>query len=262
VYRMKCLAVIAVFLMATGVARSASAEEVRIGHLETNDDTGINWLYFDCQKSSSSQMQCDITQTLIMKKKTDAEIDTELKELSGTDPVAQFNNVFGEVCKSLVPNESKLRAAQKTGIGIDGKPINLRVAAANWSMMNGMLDVCKTPTRESASKFFKLTTDEERRSCKIHTDTSRASFTFDLSTNSWISKEGPTGPCGTFVLGSLTQDAKNSFWSYVEKTLRTNPKGVLPLGQSCSLFPEHTINYSWHTTKTLEGCDFIESEPD
>jgi hypothetical protein len=245
-----------------GFAPTASAEEVRIGHLETNDDTGINWLYFNCQKSTSAQMQCDILQTLIMKKQTDAEIDTELKELNGTDPLIQFNKVFGAECKSLVASEGKLRTAQKTGIGLDGKPINLRVAAAGWSMMNGLLDVCKAPTRESASRFFKLTTDESRRSCKVHTLTSKASFTFDVQTNSWITKEGPTGPCGTFVLGTLTQDAKTSFWFYVEKTLRTNPKGVLPNGQSCSLYPEHTTNYSWRTTRTMEGCDLIESEPD
>ncbi|WP_369722962.1 hypothetical protein AB8Z38_02510 [Bradyrhizobium sp. LLZ17] len=242
--------------------QSVLAEEVRIGHLETNDDTGINWLYFNCQKSGSAQMQCDILQTLISKKKTDVEIDAELKELNGTDSLAQFNKIFGEGCKSLVANEGKLRSAQKSGIGVDGKPVNLRIAAAGWPMMFGMLDVCKTPTQESASRFFKLTTDEERRSCKVHTFMSKASFTFIRETNSWTTKEGPTGPCGTFVLGTLTQDQKTSFWSYVEKTLRTNPKGVLPLGQSCSLFPEHTANYSWRTTRTLAACDFIESEPD
>jgi hypothetical protein len=100
------------------------------------------------------------------------------------------------------------------------------------------------------------------RSCYVHTLTSKASFAFDLQTNSWISKEGSIGPCATFVPGTLTQGAKTSFWFYVEKTLRTNPKGVLPNGQSCSLYPEHTTNYSWRTTRTLEGCDFIESEPD
>ena len=28
---------------------AAFAEEVQIGHLETKDDTGINWLYFRCE---------------------------------------------------------------------------------------------------------------------------------------------------------------------------------------------------------------------
>jgi hypothetical protein len=242
--------------------KAALAEEVRIGHLETNDDTGINWLFFNCQKSSPTQMQCDILQTLISKKKTDVEIDAELKELNGTDPLAQFNKVFGNGCTSLIANEAKIRATQKTGIGLDGKPINQRVAAAGWPMMNEMLDVCKMPTRESASRFFKLMTDEERRSCRVHTFTSKSSFNFERETNSWIAKEGPTGPCGTFVLGALTQDPKTSFWSYVQKVLRTNPKGVLPNTQSCSLYPEHTTNYSWRTTTTLENCDFIESEPD
>jgi hypothetical protein len=51
VYRVKrlLLAIIApCFCLLTfvvlGFAPTVSAEEVRIGHLETNDDTGINWL--------------------------------------------------------------------------------------------------------------------------------------------------------------------------------------------------------------------------
>ena len=48
---------------------AAVAEEVRIGHLETKDDTGINWLYFRCEKPTATQMRCDVFQTLIYKKK-------------------------------------------------------------------------------------------------------------------------------------------------------------------------------------------------
>src|SRR5271169_701423 len=32
---------------------AAFAEEVRIGHLETKDDTGINWLYLRCEKPTA-----------------------------------------------------------------------------------------------------------------------------------------------------------------------------------------------------------------
>ena len=237
---------------------AAFAEEVRIGHLETKDDTGINWLYFRCEKPNATQMRGDVFQTLIMKKKSNTEIDTELKRQAATDPLTEFNKGFGDTCKSFVGNESKIKA----GIGIDGKPLDPRTAASGLSVVKAVIEVCKTPTRESASLFFKLMIEQDRRSCKVHNDHSQITFNWNPQTDSWISREGPTGPCGTFVLGTLTRDSKNNFWSYVEKTLRTNPKGVLPLGQSCGLFPEHTLNYSWHTANTLEGCEFIESEPD
>jgi hypothetical protein len=73
----------------------AVAEEIRIGHLETKDDTGINWLYFRCEKSTAAQMRCDVFQTLIMKKKSDSEIDAELKREAATDLLAEFNKNSG-----------------------------------------------------------------------------------------------------------------------------------------------------------------------
>ena len=189
-----------------------------------------------------------------MKKKSDTEIDTEVKQQAATDLLAEFNKGFGNTCKSMVENEGKIKA----GIGIDGKPFDPRTTASGLSVVKAVIEVCKAPTKESASRFFKSMLEQDRHSCKVHDDQSQIIFNWDPQTNSWISREGPTGPCGTFVLGALTQDPKNNFWSYVEKTLRANPKGVLPTGQSCSLFPEHTMNYSWQTSTTLEGCEYIE----
>jgi hypothetical protein len=129
-------------------------------------------------------------------------------------------------------------------------------------MVKGMIEVCKRPSQESAGRFFKSMAEQERRTCNVHSDHSLLTFIWNPQTNSWTSREGPTGPCGTFVLGTLTKDAKTSFWSFVQKTLRTNPKGILPNGLTCDLFPEHTMNYSWRTMSTVEGCEFIESLPD
>jgi hypothetical protein len=255
----KISALTTVFL---GTLAPVLAEEVRIGHLETNDDTGINWLYFKCDQSTAAQMRCDIFQTLIMKKKSHAEIDAELQRQAATDPLVEFSKNFGEACKPLLENAAKVQQAIKSGIGVDGKPINKRVVLSGWSMMKAMIEVCKKPTSESAGQFFKLMAEHDRRSCKVHNDHSQSVFAWSPQTNSWTSQEGPTGPCGTFVLGTLTQEPQSHFWHYVEKTLRTNPNGVLPNGQSCELFPEHTMNYTWQTTTTLEGCDFIESLPD
>jgi hypothetical protein len=246
------IVLVAVLMLNCG---SVFAEEVRIGHLETSDDTGINWLYFRCYKPNAMQMRCDVFQTLIYKKKSEAEIEADLKKLAAADLLTEFNKIFGDSCKSLVENEGNINA----GIGMDGKPINPRNAASSGAMVKWVVAACKTPTRESASRVFKSMAEQERRTCNVHNDHSLLTFIWNPQTNSWTSREGPTGPCGTFVLGTLAQDAKTSFWSFVQKTLRTNPKGTLPAGQSCGLFPEHTMNYSWQTMPTVEGCEFIES---
>jgi hypothetical protein len=238
------------------------AEEVRIGHLETNDGIGINWLYFKCDKSNATQMKCDIFQTLIMKKKNQNEIEEEMKQQTAGDPLAEFNKSFAEGCKSLVENGAKMQQGLESGIGMDGKPINKRIALSGWPVMQAMIDVCKNPTRDVAAKFFKLMMERESRTCKVHNDHSQSAFTWNYQTESWTTQEGPTGPCGTIVIGTLTQDPKNHYWHYVEKHLRTNPKGVIFNGQSCEKLPEYTLNYAWQTTVTQEGCDFIESLPD
>lgn len=241
---------------------SAFAEEIRIGHLETNDDIAINWLYVTCNTTNATQMRCDFLQTMIMKKKTQAEIDVEIKRQAEADPLADFNQNFADGCKGLTANESRMQQVMQSGVGVDGKPINQRVFLAGWPMMQAMIDVCKNPTRESAIQFFKLIVDKDQRTCKVHNDHSQSTFTWDGKTNSWTTQEGPTGPCGTFVLGALTQDPKNHFWHYVEKHLRMNPKGQGVNGLSCQQFPEYSFNYTWQTTPTKEGCDYIESLPD
>jgi hypothetical protein len=139
-----------IILFAALISSVAVAEEVRIGHLETNDDTGINWLYFRCEKPDATQMRCDVFQTLITRKKSDTEINTELKRQAATDPLAEFNKGFGDICKSSVEIEGKINA----GVGIDGKPFNQRTAAPGLSVMKAVIEVCKTPTRESASRFL------------------------------------------------------------------------------------------------------------
>ncbi len=241
---------------------SAPADEVRIGHLETNDDTGINWLYVTCNTINATQMRCEFFQTMIMEKKTQAEIDAEIKRQAGTDPLTDFNQNFAEGCKGITENEAKMQQVMKSGVGVDGKPINQRVFSAGWPMIQAMIGVCKSPTRESAARFFKMMVDKDQRTCKVHNDHSQSTFTWDSQTNSWTTQEGPTGPCGTFVLGALTQDPKNHFWHYVEKHLRMNPQGQGPNGLSCQQFPEYAFNYTWQTTTTKEGCDYMESLPD
>lgn len=242
---------------------SSQAEEINIGHLETNDDTGINWLFFNCDKSSNgSRMQCDITQTLIFKKKTQSQADNELKEQIKLGALNEFNKELGSGCKTLTENIDKLDNLQKSGLGVDGHPVSRRLINTYISSVKSIIDVCKYPTEDNARRFFSNMENQEVHTCNVHQSKSLDIFNYNYETNSWVSQSGPNGVCGTITIGSLVQDSKNHFWSYVEKTIRTNSEGILPTGQSCKLFPEHTLNYSWHTIASLEDCQYMESLPD
>jgi hypothetical protein len=253
---------VAVAMMLAFTMSWVFAEEVRIGHLETNDDIAINWLYVTCNTINSTQMRCNFLQTMIMKKKTQAEMDADIKTQAGIDPLTEFNQNFAGGCKGIIANETKMQEVMQSGVGVDGKPINQRVLLAGWPMMQAMIGVCKNPTHDNAAQFFKSMLDHDRHTCKVHNDYSQSNFTWDAQTNSWTTQEGPTGPCGTFVIGALTQDPKNHFWHYVEKHLRMNPKGQGVNGLSCQQLPEYAFNYTWQITPTKEGCEFIESLPD
>lgn len=189
------------FTMATFYFLSpVNAEEIEIGHLETNDDTGINWLYFHCDKSTPEQMRCSIIQTLIMKKKDQADLDAEIKRQAETDPLDAFNKTFSSGCGQLVDNEKAIQQSLKTGIGGDNKPINTRIVRSGWPVLKAIIDVCKKPSRESADHLFKLFLEQDKRSCKVHNGYSESTFIWNGQTSSWISKQGPSGPCGTFIL--------------------------------------------------------------
>jgi hypothetical protein len=179
----RLLAGLIVFALASLSDGSAFAEEVRIGHLETKDDTGINWLYFRCEKPNATQMRCDLFNTLIYRKKSDAEIDADLKQQAAADLLTEFNKNLGKSCKPFVENEAKIKA----GIGVDGRPINPRNAASSPSIVKGMIEVCKTPTQETASRFFKSLAEQERHTSNVHNDHSLLTFIWNPQTNSWIS---------------------------------------------------------------------------
>jgi hypothetical protein len=144
-------------------------------------------------------MQCQIFQPLIRRKN---QVDSDLKQQDSVDALAEFNKNFGEGCKALVENEQTL----KSGVGLDGKPIKARLWASGWPVMKSIIEVCKKPSQESAEELVQLIKQRDQRTCEVRTDRSQVEFTLDPQTQSWISQEGPIGPCAAFILSTLTQE--------------------------------------------------------
>lgn len=154
-------------LLAALVPNVASSEEIRIGHLETADDTGINWLFFHCNQARQT-LNCTIFQTLVF-------------------------------------------------------------------------------------------TDRKSATCSVHNDFSETAFRWNQATQTWVSQEGPIGPCGRITVGNLDHDPEEPrFWRYIEKHVTTNPEGMLG-NLACKSLPDITLHYTWKATRNKPGCTYVEN---
>ena len=246
-------------LISISLLQLANAEEVRVGHLETNDDLGSNWLFFHCDRNGV-QMECDIFQTLIMHPPGASDQATKLKKFLEGDPVKDFMEQFGGICKSAEQLKSTTERAMKTGKGFDGRPVNPDEAKNRLPTVRAIATACAIPTVESVKAVYTRMLDDESTTCRIHNDYSHATFVFDQQTDSWITREVPTGPCGAITIGALKHDqTASTFWKYTEKHLKTNPAGKLPNGVACSSSPDITLNYVWQSREKYEGCKYIKN---
>jgi hypothetical protein len=64
----------------------AMSQELRIGHLETADDTDINWLFFPCFQKGQV-MDCSIFQTLIMHQLSPEKRAEDIQQAMQDNPV-------------------------------------------------------------------------------------------------------------------------------------------------------------------------------
>ena len=111
------------------VCSEAKAESVEIGHFETKDDTGLNWLFLHCQRDGGV-MDCDVFQTLFLHTLASEDRSEKIaKQMKGDkgDAVEEFikSGGFG-MCKDTAQMGNGINQALKKGKQIDGKPISPR----------------------------------------------------------------------------------------------------------------------------------------
>jgi|SRR5271157_1071584 len=105
----------------------AYAEEVNIGHLETNDDSALNWAFFHCNLLLDRvTMRCDIFTTILYKSQ---DKDTEtLKHAIGTNPALQVLKQFWSIdCGETIRASDEFDTLIKKGVDVQGMPLNNRV---------------------------------------------------------------------------------------------------------------------------------------
>jgi hypothetical protein len=239
----------------------AKAEELRIGHLETADDTGINWLFFHCFQNGQV-MDCSIFQTWIMHQLSPTDRADNVRKAMQSDPVKDFTDTFGEMCKNINQVKASVRQAIQTGRGADGRPINIKKARDKVPFFDAIADTCANPNLATVRRVQETLADQKIKTCEVVNDFSQTQFRWNETTQSWMYQEGPIGPCGRVNIGILERDKSSNslFWLYTEKHITTNPKGEIPLVGSCSKFPDVTLRYTWRAAENFEECTYIQNK--
>src|SRR5580704_2220505 len=236
----------------------AMSQELRIGHLETADDTAINWLFFHCVQKGQV-MDCSIFQTLIWRQLTPDKRAEDIQQAMQDNPVKGFTENFGEMCKNIDQIKAAIRQSVQTGKGADGRSIDINKANDKKPFFDALADACANPTSATVRHVVETMTDQKLKTCEAVNEFSQAQFKWNDKTQSWITQEGPTGPCGRITIGDLEQDKSNNsgFWLYTEKHITTNPKGETSALGSCSKFPDLTLRYTWRATENFKECTYI-----
>ena len=238
----------------------AMAQELRIGHLETADDIGINWLFYHCNQSGQV-LNCSVFQTLIMHQLLPSKRNEEIQKWMKGDPVKNFVQYFADTCKNMAQIKSMILQSQRTGRGADGRPVDARQLDDYKKMMDAIDAACRDTNTETVRRFAELITDQEIATCTVFNDYSDETFNWNQATQAWVSQEGPIGPCGRITIGTLEHDpaSKLSWWKYTLKKINTKPDGVLDNGVSCKQFPDSTLNYTWRATTNAPRCTYIKN---
>jgi hypothetical protein len=232
------------------------AQELEIGHLETNDDTGINWLNFHCNQQGNT-LGCEVFRTLISHKVEPADRQKEVDKRMTLDVGTDFRKNFGIACKDVDEILSKISKTAATGIGPDGRKMNLRQAQDGKVYLDALAQVCKNTNLKTIRHFIEVMTDKDIHTCQISSSYSHKDFHYDFQRQVWISREGPQRPCGSISEGALQKDQQDpSLWAYTETTFYPNPWG------ECSQFHDRTMRYTWQTAgDNFEDCTYITNAP-
>jgi hypothetical protein len=258
--RLLKIAACALLLFCTGVV--GHAQELEIGPLESNNDTGIKWLNFWCRQQGNT-LGCDVFQTLIMHKVEPADWQEEVDKKITSDAETDFRNNFGSACKNIDQILSKITKTAETGVGPDGRKVNPRQAQDGKVYLDALAQVCKNTNRKTIRHFIEVMTDKDVRTCQVSNSYAHMSFNYDFPTQMWVSREGPQGPCGFIIVATLEKDKQNpSFWAYTERKLYTNPSANFePLGPACSQFHDRTAHYTWQAADNFEDCTYLTNAP-
>lgn len=206
--------VLAVFRYVSSDSSVVNPEErptsVNLANMENNPSEIIR---FDCYGSgSTNQIDCLSAQLSIWGHAEAGKQEGMSPNMK--KPPAQDRQQFLEQAQELLCAEDKIEKA------ILAKEANPDMA----EMINNLVAFCKTPTYELLSKIDLQAQQHNSQTCLVSVIASPIKqFTYDEKTRRWLSKTGPSGPCGGMVTEELYKGGKasDSEWIYTTHGVAT-----------------------------------------
>jgi len=232
------------------------AEELNIGHLETNDiPDEIGWLWFKCTKEKNT-IDCDIFQTSISQEETPIELQKQISLIKSKNNGPDFEKSFGDFCAgNNTELQHQLEQMKSSGKSIDGRQLRPKEISIALNSLQYLVNACRTKSSDDINLFLINMEQMKADTCSVLNNVNHETFNYDQKSDSWISQTGPAGPCGVLNITALRKDPKSpNFWLYSDTRITSNPNGYLKNGMACKGFPTRTYNYSWQAKNNILEC--------
>lgn len=244
-----------------GAAAVSAAETVEIGHLETGDDTGINWQFWTCDRAAST-MHCHITQTFINHEVDPSQRDVALNNKLQQLPAQSFGQEMGDACTNVEQVRTFITGQLATGKKANGSALTRQEATDIRAQVDLMAVACKNSTPETVRAYMQQAVDQSTRTCVVTNISAEDTLRWNEIMKEWESRSPETGPCGAVTETRLHRDptSKLGYWLLDERHLFVRPNGTLPDGRSCSIIPsDKTYHFTWRATQNTVDCTYLKN---
>jgi hypothetical protein len=243
------LLVAALVIMPAFAAHPADAPS-NLDMLSNVDENEISAISGECQRSGGV-LSCRFFQTVIARQKTAVEVEALVKEetaefLKDVKAFQQDQLCSKDLRLKMVAEFEKRRADPSSAA---------KIAFAEQYMLP-MFRVCDDPSAKNVETMTRAHVQREEMTCKV-TNLRPYELTFQHQPDGrWISNDGPSGPCGTILITTLSREKDYSLWTYTQRRIITNKTGTLGVVQ-CSAFEDHTQVFSWRKVDKVRQCQAI-----
>jgi hypothetical protein len=227
-----------------------------------------------------TELHCEMNQTFIRQQMRDVEVPKVLRERLAQMKSEEANTAkFRQDCKEITEISSQLEAVFK-------KPENKRTQKEREGFGRlskhsidklkefiGLYEAyCNKPSERTREALVRHQVLEETKTCRVGSNYWTEVFVRSKgieagnfgSTNSWVTKSQPTGPCGVLLANRWeldTLEGKSTFWNYIARKVVTNPAGETAFGLKCNAMDEGTYRYVWQSQEIGLDCRTIKFSP-
>lgn len=257
----KALAPTTLLLAWTGAALAAGPAPMDkpVRGVVASGPEGSSILY-ECEPRDD-HLDCAMTQTTVLRKYTDADLEKQLKEARaqfrpGILPAAECQSAPGTLDiltgKVTPPNPQGLATLA---------PVEKSDAIAE---LKALVQACRKNTVEAYVDYVRATQGKAARSCLVATRNYRSSFHRDPDPKAkalaWVADGGETGSCGSVDMSRFEYNPgpKDAGWYFIAHKIVTRPDAELVPGVACKELDTTGHLYAPRPEVRALQCDYVE----